>query len=395
MRIALDVRPALTKNSRRRGIGKYTIELAKALLANAEQRHEFLLYGCGPERLELSQESGEGRHGYRSVFRLARPSRLAWLPDRIVLPRLLSKDRIDIYHSNDIASIVFHKRTRTVVTVHDLIPLIFWKEMSPAIPIDYAFALRQGFRRAAKCDLIITDSEQSRSDICGRLRVPRERVKVVFPGCSPSFRPRDREGARERLRERYGIRTRFLLYVGGSDFRKNLSVLVEAFRDILRTGYDGSLVMVGETFHWDIGETRRLRDQIAQRGIGDRVLFPGYVGDEDLPDFYSACDMFVFPSLYEGFGLPVVEALACGAIALVTRCSAVPEVAGDAAEYFDPRDARNIVQAFSALFHSPQRQSELREKGPAQAGRFSWDQAARQILALYDELTEAGPTRGR
>jgi glycosyltransferase involved in cell wall biosynthesis len=119
------------------------------------------------------------------------------------------------------------------------------------------------------------------------------------------------------------------------------------------------------------------------------------VDDDDLPDFYSACDMFVFPSLYEGFGLPVLEALACGTVALVSRGSSVPEVAGDGAEYFDPRSVESIVQSFRDLLRNPRRQEELRVKGPAQARRFTWDQTARQVLGLYDTLIDSARKRNR
>jgi glycosyltransferase involved in cell wall biosynthesis len=389
MRIAFDVRPALTKNSRRRGIGRYTTELARALAARSDPSHVLVLYGCGDERLEVDGDACE----YRSLFHLPKPSRLAWLPDRWTLPRRLKKDRVDLFHSNDVTSIVFRKGTRTVATVHDLIPLVFWREMSRSMPFDYAFALRRGFRRAARCDLIITDSLCSKADICARLGAPEARVKVVYPGCDPGLRRRDRDEARHRIKETYRIDGPFLFYVGGSDFRKNLPVLVGAFAAIRRSGYPGALVMAGETFCWDVEEIRALRAHIARLGLEEQVLFPGYVDNERLPDFYSACDMFIFPSLYEGFGLPVAEALACGAAALVSRSSSIPEVAGEAAEYFDPRAPESLVQAFERLYGDSRRQGELREAGPRQARKFSWDEAARQLLAHYDALLETGKAK--
>ncbi len=382
MRVAFDLRPALKKNSRRRGIGIYTLELAKALLELRDPGLELIAYGCGNERPQLP----EGRYEYRSLFQLSKPSRLSWLPDRLLLPRQLSKDAAQIFHANDITSVAFGPGVKTVVTVHDMIPLVFGEEMKASIPWDYSLALREGYRRIARADLVVTDSAYSKSDICEYLRVDPDKVAVVYPGCDSRFAPGEPEAARRRIAEAFGISQPFLFYVGGTDFRKNLTCLVDGFAGIRNSGYRGLLVMAGETFHWDIDEVRKLRRRVAERGIEQFVVFPGFVTVDQLVAFYSACDMFVFPSLYEGFGLPVLEALRCRALVLTTRISSIPEVAGEAAEYFDPKDPSSLVRSFCELSNDPAKQEELREKGKARAVQFNWNEAASQLLALYDSL---------
>ncbi len=382
MRVAFDLRPALKKNSRRRGIGKYTLELARALLELRDPTLQLILYGCGNEKPDLP----EGRYEYRSLFQLSKPSRLSWLPDRLVLPRQLSKDNAQLFHANDITSIALRPGLRTVVTVHDLIPLVFAKEMKRSIPWDYRLALRQAFHRIRKADLVVTDSAHSKGDIAQRLQIDPNRIAVVYPGCDCSFAPVDPELARQRLARAFGLAQPFLFYVGGTDFRKNLACLVEAFAEIRRSGYEGLLVMAGETFKWSIEEVRELRKRIAGHGVEPFVVFPGFVTAEQLVDLYSACEVFVFPSLYEGFGLPVLEALKCGAAVLTTRVSSIPEVAGEAAVYFDPEDPTDLVRGFLEIKSDPLRSAALRKKGQARAASFTWGQAAQQLLTLYDSL---------
>jgi glycosyltransferase involved in cell wall biosynthesis len=381
MRIAFDLRPVHKPNSRRRGIGKYTQQLARSLVVCGGETHDFIFYGDKGPPPEL-----RGRFAHRELFRVRKPSRLGWIADRLVVPRQLAKDRAELFHATDLLSIAFSRGAKTVVTVHDLIPLIFWKQTAKQQPWDVLLAFRSAWKRIGRCDLVLTSSRHSRIDICERLEVAEEKVMVVYPGCNPIFAPKDPAAARASLSRTYGIEREFLLYVGGSDARKNLKTLIAAFAEIRRRGYPGDLVLAGETFWWDIDEVRDLRGQVEQLGLQSCVLLPGYVSDQELNDFYCACDMFVFPSIYEGFGLPVLEALKCGAVVIAGRTSSIPEVAGEAAEYFDPEDSRSLVRCFEMLYADRLRQSVLREKGMAQAARFSWADSAQNLLVIYETL---------
>ncbi|MGH9341415.1 MAG: glycosyltransferase family 4 protein [Acidobacteriota bacterium] len=379
MRIGFDLRPAMKKNSRRRGMGKYTEQLARALL-ELDSGHHFVFYGLAGEAPHLSNDGGQRVN----LTYVNRPSRINWMLDRFLLPRRLRSDAIEIFHATELTSIPLASFTRVWAHVHDLIPYIFKEETARRVPRDYLYALKSAWRRIERADLIITDSLHSRNDICEHIGVSAEKVKVIYPGSNPEVEPVNRHQARAELQRRYGIQGRFLFYVGGSDFRKNLKVLVSAFAEIRRSGYLGDLVMGGETFLWDIAEIREIREEIAKQGLDTCVIFPGYIPDTELGLFYSACDVFVFPSLYEGFGLPVLEAMKCGAPVLASRSSSIPEVGGEAAVYFDPADRRGLVDAFAGVHGNRAKLEKLKTRGFEQARKFEWRTAAQEIHGLYE-----------
>lgn len=397
MRIGFDLRPAVKKNSRRRGIGKYTYELIKHLL-ELNREHEYVLYSFwegapASGGRPYSSEHGHfpelsGAHEKRNLPHLTKPSRLNWLSDLLLLPRRIRADRLDIFHATEMTSIprVRGSKPQIWANVHDLIPFIFWEETVKRIPPDFAYALRLSLSRMKAADLIITDSEHSKRDICERLGMDPSKVHVIYLACDDNLGPRDRDRASAELNRRFEISDPFLLYVGGSDYRKNLQRLVKAFAAIRQKGYTGKLVMAGETFLWDIREIREIRGQIHQESLAPFIVFPGYIPDQDLPLFYSACDFFIFPSLYEGFGLPVLEALKCGAPVLTSNTSSIPEIAADAAVYFDPQDEKNIVSSFFEVFGDAKKIEQLRQRGFDRAAGFSWRKAAEEIHRLYRDL---------
>ena len=380
MRIGFDLRPSFRKNSRRRGIGKYTLWLATELFNNPIE-HEFVLYHAQGQKPDLPSA---GKWTKADLPELARASRLNWLVDRIFLERRLSQDRVDLFHATEITSIPRLKKGGVWAHVHDLIPFLFWEKTTQSFPWDYVQALRWARGRISQSDLVITDSEHSKKDICERLDRPEESVEVIYPSCNPNFGPRDGEESREILKRDFSIDYPFLFYVGGSDFRKNLLRLLTAFRTIRDQGYPGKLVLAGETFLWDIEEVRLLRQQIESEKIGPSVVFPGYIPDQILPYFYSACDLFVFPSLYEGFGLPVLEAIRCEAKVLASQSSSILEVGGEAAVYFDPQEEESLVEAFGQLYDNASDEERLRQECWRQSRRFSWKNAVRQLHDLYD-----------
>ena len=383
MRIGFDLRPCFRKNSRRRGVGKYTFWLATELL-NGALGHEFVLYSAQAQGATVP---GADRWQQVGLPELTRASRLNWLLDRIFLDRRLGRDRLDLFHATEVTSIPRSKTCPVWAHVHDLIPFLFWEETKRWQPWDYRQTLQSARERMGRADLLITDSEHSKKDICEQLDRPQESVEVIYPSCSPEFGPRDRAESREILRREFSIEGPFLFYVGGSDSRKNLPRLLTAFRTILDQGYSSKLVLAGETFLWNIEEIRLLRQQIEWEKTGPFVAFPGYVPDRFLPNFYSACDLFVFPSLYEGFGLPVLEAICCEAKVLASQSSSIPEVAGDAAVYFDPEEEDSIVEAFERIYDNPSLEDSLTQECRRQSRRFSWKKAVGQIHDLYDSST--------
>lgn len=380
LRVGFDYRPAQMKNSRNRGIGRYTANLFCALAAHRDEALVRLMpYGL-PNAAPPPE--GAGLEWRKAPF-LKKPSRLNWLLDRWVLPRRIRADRIDLFHAQDPVSIPISKGCRSWATVHDAIPFIFWKETVRRTPWDFRLALTLAGKRLRRVERIITISECSKRDLCARLGIEQNRISVVYGGCDPHIKPIDPKAARVVLQSRYHLESPFLFYVGGADFRKNLSRLAVAFASLIRLGYKGKLVLAGETFLWDFPEVRELKRSIDSEGISRHILMPGFVPDTDLAAFYAACDLFVFPSQYEGFGLPVLEAMTCGAAIAAGKVSAIPEVAGDAAFYFDPNSTDSMVEAIWEALSHPEEVERKRAAGLERAKSFGWDRAAQQILDLY------------
>jgi glycosyltransferase involved in cell wall biosynthesis len=242
-----------------------------------------------------------------------------------------------------------------------------------------------------KADMIITISDASKRDIHKVYGIPLDRIRVTYLGANDCFKPMERAAAQNFLREKYGIRGSFLLYVGGFDFRKNLRSLVVALKQLkTRIGVPDKLVLVGKVpAHPKIPGYRDyeiLRDTVRDLNLDEDVLMPGYVPENDLPMFYSAAEVFVFPSLYEGFGLPVLEAMACGTPVVAQNSSSIPEVVGDAGILIDPVDFDGaLVRALESLLGDPSRRRVFREKGLEQTKQFSWQKTALETLKIYEE----------
>jgi glycosyltransferase involved in cell wall biosynthesis len=381
MNIGLDYRPALRPNSRRRGVGRYTHQLTRALL-ELHTEHPFVLYGLRDAPIDLA-----GPFRTQPVFHLRKPTRLNWLTDSLILPRRIRSDGLDVFHATDPLVAPTCRECRVVVSIHDLIPYIFWKETCARVPADFRFALKRAWRRWRNADLVVTHSEHSKQDICRMLSMPESKVHVVPPGCTlePAHSGKERAAA---VRTKYGICGDFLLYVGGTDYRKNLSRMLEAFRGIRRQGYAGQLVMVGETFMWNIPEVLELKHRAEELAISESVRYLGFVPDEELSILYATCDFFFFPSLYEGFGLPVLEAMQCGAPLLISRSSSIPEVAGEAAFYFDPEQVETMIEAFNQAIRNPDLVDRKRKEALSLARQFTWKSAAERMMALYEASRE-------
>jgi len=292
----------------------------------------------------------------------------------------LSMDRffagVDLFHATEHLLPRFSS-VRTVFTLHDLI-FLFHPETHKPLNRWFLTLMMPRFLRAA--DAVIAVSECTKRDAIRFYSIPEEKITVIYEGVSPRFRPANPEAVRA-VREKYGLPERFILYVGTIEPRKNLTTLLEAFHHLLATR-DLRLVFVGKKGWLYEGFFRRLREL----GLEDRVIFTGYVPDEDLPAIYSAADLFVFPSLYEGFGLPVLEAMACGTPVVCSNTSSLPEVAGDAAILVDPTDVRALAGAMERVLTDEHLRAEIYAKGLGRARQFTWAKAAQETLKVYLEV---------
>lgn len=265
-----------------------------------------------------------------------------------------------------------------VATVHDVIPLIYPRTIrNPVARVRYR---RQLDRTLAEARAIITVSQISLSTLTASTAVDPTRVRVIHNGVSEEFSPVSDPVLLEGARRRYGLPERYALWIG--DFRpnKNLEFLVAAWA-ALHQGLDEAptLVMAGS----QEGEFRKIGREVARRSMEGRVVFPGFIREADLAAVYSAADLFVFPSLYEGFGLPPLEAMACGTPCVVSNSSALPEVTGRAAMMFNPMSVEQFVECVTRVLTDSALNGNLRREGLRQSALFSWEKAASQTLEVY------------
>lgn len=285
-------------------------------------------------------------------------------------------------------SCVAWKRAKFVTTIHDVKPLLFGTATSGA---NFNTLVERLLVRDkwARIDHILTDSECSRRDIEAYLGVPRDRITVVYPGVDlDRFRPasmesepphRDSSPRSEKLRP-------YVLCVAGSDPTKNVETLIEAFARLPRPFRDEhDLVLVG-----DLRRRPELREQVKRAGIEAQTVFAGVVDDAALVRWYQQAAVFVFPSRYEGFGLPVLEAMASGCPVISSQASSLPEVAGDAALLVDPSDVEGLAAAMAKVLADGDLRRDLRARGLARAARFSWERTARETISVYRRVVGQG-----
>ena len=301
------------------------------------------------------------------------PIRIGWMQLRAA--RALDALKPDVAHFTN-GMIPIGAPSPTVVTVHDM-SLRLYPGCHPVRRLLLNRPLMHVAIRQASS--IVTVSNSARRDLLRLHGVAPDRVSVVHEAASPVFRPIKDRDRLDDVRARYNLPRRFMLYVGTIEPRKNLARLMEAFAAARRGGIPHHLVCVGP-YGWS---SRDLSGRIARLGIQDAVHFTGYVPFDHLPSIYNLGEFFAFPSLYEGFGLPVVEAMACGIPVLTSSTSSLGEIAGDAAVTIDPTDTEAMTAAIVAFATDAELRRDRSERGLQRARSFSWQQTARQMLAVY------------
>ena len=270
-------------------------------------------------------------------------------------------------------------RVKTVLTVHDLAFEHFPQYYTRLGVFYWRFAYRWACRRATR---VLADSESTKRDLVRCMNVPEEKIRVVYPFVTMgngAFSPEKLDA----LRTRYNLPERFILHVGVPHARKNLATLVRAFQIIKQNGaIPHKLVLVGpEGWSFD-----SLRANIADSGMGDEVVLTGLIPDDDLPLMYQAADALVFPSMYEGFGYPPLEAMACGTPVIVSNSSSLPEVVGEAGLYADPLDPQDFAEKIMQLLTNHELAHRLKGLAVEQAQRFSKDRMAASLAGVYSEV---------
>ena len=296
--------------------------------------------------------------------------RIAW--EQIAWPWLAQYYRLDLLHSMAFVTPWVALRP-TVVTVYDL-SFMYYPE---SFPRGQRFYLRsQTARSVRQARRVITISESGRQDVHRFFGVPLTQVDVVRPGVEEVYRPFPISVV-DQFRQEKGLPERFVLHVGTLQPRKNIPILLEALARLAQS--DVCLVLVGGK-GWLFSE---IFARVEALGLQDRVMFTGYVPGEELPLWYNAAAVLALPSLYEGFGMPIIEAMACGTPVVAADCSSMPEAIGEAGLLFEPEVVEELVERLTAVLQSPELAQELRQKGLKQAQQFSWKQAGEETAASY------------
>jgi glycosyltransferase involved in cell wall biosynthesis len=368
LRIGIDVHSIGSQSG---GNQTYYHELVRALAA-APREHHFILYYTMRGVL-----NGIGERESVSLTYLWPSHRLLRIP--LALPWLARHDRLDVFHAQYIVPPLLH--CKTVTTIHD----IAYEYFPQHFPIQQRAWLKTLVPRSAKrADHIITVSKNSKRDLVRTYGINEDKITVTYGGASSAFRPIDRKLAKKKISDKYQITDDFILYVGRLQARKNIVRLVGAYDRLRKSGDGHKLVLVGKPdslFEPVLSRIRELR-------LENDVLLRGHVPDEDLPYFYSAADVFVYPSLYEGFGLPVMESMACGTPVVTSLGSSLDEVAGNAALLIDPLDELSIVGAMKQMLGDPQLAKRLTQDGLRRSQEFSFRNAARQTIDVYERLMQ-------
>jgi len=374
--IAIDYTAALEQGG---GIGRYTRELVRAL-GQIDDQSDYRLFTAGQHGDNLPDLPG-------SNFAW-RPSRISaewfarlWHRARLPLPVEWWAGPVDLYHATDFTLPPTRRQARTILTVHDL---SFVRAPETAEAGLRAFLNRVVPRSINRADHVLADSKATRSDIIELYGVPADKVSVLYSGVDERFAPVTDRAVIDSMCIRNGIgEGPYILSVGTVQPRKNYVRLVEAFASLDRP--DLKLVIAGGKGWLD----DPLYQTIADLGLNERVHLIGFAADADLPALYSGAEVFVFPSLYEGFGLPPLEAMACGTPVVASNVSSVPEVVGDAGLPVDPASVEAIQGAIEQALDDQSLRASLRERGIKQAKLFTWRRAAEQLKSTYVILLES------
>jgi glycosyltransferase involved in cell wall biosynthesis len=390
MRIGIDYTSAATQGA---GIGRYTRELLRALLALPSDNRYSFFYASRKRIDESSLQSPTSNFHHLPVHDkwLMR----VWHRLRMPIPVELIIGKVDLFHSPDFTLPPTLPGVPTLLTVHDL---SFIRDPDSAWPSLRVFLNKAVPRSVKRATHVLADSQATKNDLVELFGTPAEKITVLYSGVEARFAPvRDRAEI-DRVCAKYQLPRPFILSVGTLQPRKNYARLIEAFGQFV-AAHTSTAPLRGSAQYaacdYDLVITggrgwlyESIFEQVKRSGLEGRVHFPGFVDEADLPTLYSAADLFAYVSLYEGFGLPLLEAMACGAPVVGSNTSSLPEVLGDAGWQVDPRSVDDIAQALTRMMSTPELRQRSIGLGLERAQLFTWDKAARELLAIYEQVAQ-------
>lgn len=379
MRVAIDYTAAIRQGA---GVGNYVRNLVEALLAQDHDNQYILLTSGRPTRARPLPDAPNVRG--RSIFIPDRYLNNLWYRWRFPLYANIFLGNVDIYHGPDFVLPPLNGKLHKAVTVHDL---AFLEHPEYAVPALAAYLNKVVPEAVAAADVIVAVSHETARTLTRHFKTPPEKIAVIPNGISPHFRRITDPVLLGATRHKFGLKHPLVLGVGTREPRKNHLGLIKAFHRAQSRKPRPAMLAIAGGPGWLYEETERA---VAELKLENRVRFLGRVSDLELITLYSMADVFAFPSFNEGFGVPPIEAMACGAPVITSNISSLPEVVGDAALLVDPHDTKAMAQAITRLLDDEQLREELRQKGYQQAQRYTWAESARKMLVVYQRLHAGG-----
>lgn len=377
MRIGIDVTSAMMQGG---GIGRYTRELVQATLAQ-DTAHEYVLFSAPPpagKSLDALFSANE-----RVTHKIAPVSEQwlyrMWYRARLPISVQRFTGKLDLFHSPDFVLPPVGGNIPTLLTVHDL-SFVHFPEVYPEVLVNYLNkVVPWSVERATH---ILADSEATKQDLMEIWRVPNEKVSVLYSGVSEAFEKVEDAGRITAVRQKYNLGDApYLLSVGTVQPRKNYQMLIQAFAPLADKFPHNLYIAGGKGWLYD-----EMMAEIEKQGLTERVCFIGFVDDADLPTLYSAADLYLFPSIYEGFGLPMLEAMACGVPVIASNVSSLPEVGEETAVMLPSHDLLQWTQKMDTLLSDSEQRQKMVAAGLQQVRKFSWKKASAQLLSIYQTL---------
>ncbi len=356
------------------GMGTYTLNLVENILKQ-DKENEYWLVHRKKEENQIYSLANEIIIPYNPRFPFSTIRNFHTLPKK-----LREYDFDIVHHTTNIGPFISKsiwptKKGKCVETVHDIIPLLFDDTHEGIVK----FAFKHLLPRITKnVDKIITVSEASKKDIIQRLRVKEEKIKVIYEAASEIYKPE-----KNRNLEKYGINEDYILFVGSLEPKKNITTIIRAFSRFKKTGAKHKLVLAGKKGWY----YNNIMSEIKKQNIVQDVIFPGYVPLEDMPAIYSCATLLCLPSLYEGFGLPILEAMSCGTPFIGSNRGSIPEIAGNAGIIVEPLDWQKISEKMEEIANNKKLRQKLKAKGIEQSKKFSWKKTAKETINLYNEAS--------
>lgn len=375
-RIGIDVTPLPKKPV---GAGQYIINLVNGILQSDSEFDYYII--AHEDDFPFFQLPEKFKEKFIFVSDHGRGIRILW--EQFILPFVLLKNKIDLLHCLHYSRPIFSP-CPVIVTIHDMTFFLIPEMHLWIKKIYFRFFIQYS---AKNCPYVIAISESTKKDMVNILKIPSEKIVVTILGKSEDFKQIYDHEKFEQIKNKYKLPDQFILFVGLIEPRKNVGLLIQSYLDVVMNLDNNTDLVVAGRWGW---ESQKITELVESSDFSNRIHFPGYIDQNDLPILFNMAKIFIYPSNYEGFGLPVLEAMACGTPVITTNVSSMPEFVGDSGFLIEPENRNALSNAILTLINNETLQSSLSTKALAQSKKFTWNNTVKQTISLYKKLLLLG-----